>query len=147
MTARLAPSSTALCAARVAEFGRIANVINLSTPLGLVIARLGRAELRPGPDGSILAEHYRLSFPVAAAFTVGHVLITAHAWDDLLRVNPQLLRHEQRHSWQYVACAGLPFLPLYSLAMAWSWLRSRDLFSRNVFERHAGLADGGYSTS
>jgi hypothetical protein len=35
-------------------------------------------------------------------------------------------------------------LPLYGIASAWSWLRTRDYFSRNVFERLAGLDDGGY---
>lgn len=126
---------------------RILNLLNLSTPLGLLIARLGRAELRAVPGGLILAERYRFRFPSASAFTVGNVLITAHRWDDLLLVNPQLLRHEARHSWQYVVCGGLAFLPLYGLAMAWSWLRGRDRFSHNVFERHAGLSDGGYSLS
>lgn len=87
---------------------------------------------------------YRLGFPVASAFTVGNVVITAHRFDDLLTANPRLLLHEQRHSWQYVACGGLPMLPLYALAMGWSWLRTRDRWSANVFERRAGLADGGY---
>ena len=57
---------------------------------------------------------------------------------------PELLAHEERHAWQYVACLGLPFLPLYAAAMAWSQLRTGDRASRNVFERHAGLDAGGY---
>ena len=130
--------------AHLAAMRRISNLLNLSTPLGLLIARIGRAEISAGPNGLILAERFRFSFPAASAFTVGNVLITARCWDDLLLVNPQLLRHEARHSWQYVGCGGLAFLPLYGLAMAWSWLRGRDRFSHNVFERHAGLSDGGY---
>ena len=35
-------------------------------------------------------------------------------------------------------------LVLYALASAWSWLRTGDPASRNVFERHAGLKEGGY---
>jgi hypothetical protein len=30
------------------------------------------------------------------------------------------------------------------LAAAWSWVRTGDPASRNLFERAAGLADGGY---
>ncbi len=123
---------------------RLANLVNLSTPLGLLIARIGRAEISRGPHGLVLAERYRFRFPLASAFTVGNVLITAHRWNDLLDRNPRLMTHEQRHSWQWMACCGLPFLPLYALGMAWSWLRARDRYSRNVFERAAGLVDGGY---
>ena len=35
-------------------------------------------------------------------------------------------------------------LAIVLLAAAWSWLRTGDHYSRNVFERRAGLADGGY---
>jgi hypothetical protein len=38
----------------------------------------------------------------------------------------------------------LLFLPLYWLACLWSWVRCGDHWSRNVFERRAGLVDGGY---
>ena len=44
-----------------------------------------------------------------------------------------------------VACwLGLPFLPAYAVASAWSWARTGDPWSRNAFERRAGLAAGGY---
>ena len=39
---------------------------------------------------------------------------------------------------------GLPFLPAYALAAAWSMWRTGDPASRNVFERRASLALGGY---
>jgi len=120
------------------------NWLNLSTPLGLALARLGRAEVRPGPRGLLLADGYRLGFPVAAAFTVGNVLLTPGRWDDLLRTRPGLLKHEEAHSWQWLACAGLPFLPAYGVCLAWSVLRSGDLAAHNVFERQAGLVQGGY---
>lgn len=122
---------------------RVANLVNLSTPLGLLVARIGRAEVTAGRDGFVWAERYRLPFPVATAFTVGDVLITAGRWDDLRRDQPLLAGHEQRHSGQYALCGGL-FLPFYGLATVWSWIRCRDRFSHNVFERLAGLSDGGY---
>lgn len=120
------------------------NWLNLSTPLGLAVARLGRAHVRPGPRGLLLADGYRLGFPIALAFTVGNVLVTRGRWDELLRTRPGLLEHEEAHSWQWLACAGLPFIPAYGVCLAWSVLRSGDLAAHNVFERQAGLVLGGY---
>ena len=57
-----------------------------------------------------------------------------------------MLLHEERHSWQYAACLGLPMLPLYGLAAGWSYLRGGDPGVHNAFERLAGLEDGGYAT-
>ena len=120
---------------------RLGNRVNLSTPLGLLVARMGRAAVRPGPRGLLLAEGYRLPFPVAGAFCVGDVLITAGRWD---RHRGQVLAHEERHSWQWFWCAGLPFLPAYAGCMLWSLARTGDRAAANVFERRAGLAMGGY---
>ena len=36
-------------------------------------------------------------------------------------------------------------LPLYFLAAGMSWLLTGDFGARNIFERRAGLADGGYA--
>jgi hypothetical protein len=63
------------------------------------------------------------------------------AWLDS---RPVLVKHEERHSWQYLCLIGLPMLPLYVVAAGWSWLRTGDFASRNPFERLAGLGDGGY---
>jgi hypothetical protein len=123
---------------------RAANLLNLSTPLGLAIARAGGARRRPGPCGLVLAEGYRFAFPVAGAFTVGDVVVTARTFDALLVGCPDLLAHEERHSRQYALSLGLPYLPLYVLAMGWSVLRTGDRASANVFERGAGLVAGGY---
>ncbi|GAA1427019.1 hypothetical protein GCM10009616_03080 [Microlunatus lacustris] len=120
---------------------RLGNRVNLSTPFGLAVARLGRAAVQPGPRGLLLAEGYRLPFPVAGAFTVGDVLITAGRW---ARHRPGLLEHEERHSWQWFWCAGLPFLPAYGACLVWSVLRTGDRAAANLFERRAGLALGGY---
>jgi hypothetical protein len=124
-------------------FKQVVNVLNLTTLAGLVVAGIGRAKLSRGPRGLFFATGYRLGFPVAGAFTIGNVVLTKHdrAYFD---GSPELIRHEERHSWQYLCLIGTPFLPLYGLAAAWSWLRTGDFASRNVFERLAGLVDGGY---
>lgn len=121
----------------------VLNAVNLSTVLGLGVGRLGRARLTPGPRGLILATEYGLGFPQVPAFTIGNVVLSrhTHAW---LVARPDMLRHEEQHSWQYVACAGLPMIPLYLLAAGYSYLRGGDFGVHNVFERFAGLADGGY---
>ena len=124
---------------------RVGNWCNLSTPLGLVVAKLGGARIRRGPQGLFLAEGYRLPFPAAGAFTVGDVVTTVEdRFEDLEHRFPNVLTHEESHSWQYAYCGGLPFLPLYVGATAWSWLRTGDRASRNMFERQANLAHGGY---
>lgn len=123
---------------------RLANLVNLSSPLGLVVARVGGARRRPGPYGLVLAEGYRFRFPVAGAFTIGDVVVTAQSFGALLECWPDLLAHEERHSRQYAIFLGLPYLPLYTLAMGWSVLRTGDRASANGFERHAGLLAGGY---
>jgi hypothetical protein len=118
----------------------VANVLNFSTLAGLAIARAGRAQLSRGPRRLWYAERYALPFPVAGAFTVGNVIITPRSIAD---IGGRTLTHEERHTWQYVAC-GTFFMPLYLAAMAWSWIRTGDRAARNIFERAAGLADGGY---
>lgn len=121
-----------------------ANWANGSTALGLAVAGVGRARVSRGPRGLYLAGGYRFNFPVAGAFTVGNVVLSRGDWDQLQQDRPDLIVHEEQHSWQYVVCGGLPFLPLYGAALAWSWVRTGDFASRNVFERNAGLAMGGY---
>jgi hypothetical protein len=122
---------------------RALNAVNGSTLLGLAVAAAGRATTAPGPRGLVLATGYRWSFPHAAAFTVGDVVLSRHVagW---LADRPRLLAHEERHTWQYAGCLGLPLVLLYLLAAGWSWLRGGDPGVHNVFERLAGLEDGGY---
>lgn len=123
----------------------VANWVNLSTPLGLLVARAGRARVRRGPEALYLADRYRFGFPVADAFTIGDVVLSKHDFEDLLVRGPMLLQHEQMHSRQWMWCLGMPFLPLYVAAMVWSWVRTGDRAARNVFECRAGLAQGGYA--
>lgn len=122
-----------------------ANWCNLSTPLGLVVARIGGARPRRDPRGLWLAEGYRLGFPMAGAFTVGSVVITASpSWADLEARRPGLMAHEEHHCWQYAYSMGLLYLPTYAAAMGWSWLRTGDRAAANFFEKAAGLERGGY---
>ena len=123
---------------------RQVNLLNLSTPLGLAVAGLGRARVTRGERGLLLAEGYRLPFPVAGAFTIGNVLLTSGRWDELQRTRPGLLEHEEAHTWHWLGCAGLPFLPVYGLCLVWSLVRTGDRAAANLFERRAGLAAGGY---
>ncbi len=129
---------------RAQRLRRAGNRVNLSTPLGLLIAAVGAARRRPGPNGLTLAEGYAIPFPPAGAFTVGNVVITPLTFAALTARQPEVMEHEDAHAWQYLWCGGLPFLPLYALAAGWSWLRTGDVASANPFERAAGLARGGY---
>lgn len=122
---------------------QIINIVNLSTPLGLLTALAGGARVTRGPDGLILARGYRLALPNVPAFTVGNVVVLKID-DAQLSRRPSLLVHESRHASQYAVCLGPLLLPLYLLAAGWSWLRCRDFATDNIFERLAGLADGGY---
>ena len=122
------------------------NRLNLTTPLGLAVARLGRASVSVGPHGLLLGEGYRLRLPVAGAFTIGNVVTTAHTFAELETASPGVLGHESEHAWQY-ARLGLGFFPLYAAAASGSWLRYGDPAVGNVFERRAGLVSGSYLAS
>ena len=117
---------------------QVVNALNLSTLLGLAVAKAKGAALTRGEDGIVLALGAHGSFPKADAFTVGNVTIV-----QVPDPSPHLLAHEARHSTQWACCVVL-FLPLYLGAVAWSWARTGDHWSRNVFERRAGLRDGNY---
>jgi hypothetical protein len=125
-------------------FRLVGNVVNLTTPAGVLVAAIGGATIRRGPRGLLVGESYRLRFPVASAFTIGSVITTSQTWDELLRRNPRLFEHEERHTWQYLYCLGLPFYLAYGVCLAWSLLRTGDRAARNFFERQADLAAGGY---
>jgi hypothetical protein len=120
----------------------VGNFVNLSTVAGLVVGVVGRARFSRGPRGLVFATGYRIGFPVAGAFTIGNVVLTKH--DRSYFDNPALVRHEERHSWQYFCLLGLPLLPLYGVAAVVSLLLTGDPASRNAFERLANLQEGGY---
>ncbi|THJ64917.1 DUF4157 domain-containing protein [Arthrobacter echini] len=122
------------------------NWVNLSTPVGLVVARLSGCRVSAGPHGLLLAEGYRRKLPKARAFTLGSVVLLRGSVPHQASAGfARMLEHEARHTHQYAACLGLPFLPAYALAAGYSLARTGDPASRNAFERGAGLADGGYT--
>ncbi len=134
-----------------AESGRadrlraVANWVNLTTPLGLLVASIGRAQISRGPRRLWLGERYRLRFPDAGAFTMGSVVIVPNGeLATLTARHPGVLEHEAAHARQWACCLGLPFLPLYLLANLWSWLLTGTWHGANPFEVRAGLAKGGY---
>ncbi len=120
-----------------------ANIVNGSTVLGVAVAVAARTRLSRGPRGLVLAAGYKWRLPVARAFTLGNVVLCRGPAEDLLSL-PALLGHEERHCTQYAWCLGVPFIPLYLAAAGWSVLRTGNPGTANVFERHAGLAAGGY---
>jgi hypothetical protein len=123
-------------------FRLAANLLNLSTALGLIIALIGASRVRRGPDGLLICDGYRPPLPSAPAFTVGNVLLFRDA--RTLNARPELLAHESRHATQYAFCLGPVMLVLYFGCAGLSILLSGDYASYNPFERLAGLEDGGY---
>jgi hypothetical protein len=118
------------------------NLANFSTLAGLGAAVAGRARIAPSVDGLVIATRYRLPVPPAPAFCLGNVILTRG--DDIFVGSP-LFRHEARHATQFAWCGGVAMVPLYLIAAGLSWALTGDFGARNVFERLAGLADGGYT--
>jgi len=120
------------------------NLVNGSTLAGVLVAAAGGARLTRARDGLLVALGYRLPVPPAPAFCLGNVIVTR--LDAAGARNAQvLLGHEARHATQFAWCGGVLMLPLYFLAAGVSWLLTGDFGSRNIFERRAGLAEGGYA--
>ena len=142
----MAETGTELWSPVVIRLRRVVNVVNLATPLGLLAAWIGRADVVRGPHGLLLAKGYRAKVPAprAPAVTIGDVVLLRRD-DDWLARHPRMLDHEARHSFQYTFWLGpLGFLPAYFACSAWSWWRTGDFALRNAFERRAGLVDGNY---
>jgi hypothetical protein len=97
-----------------------------------------------GPQEVRIAPHYRLPVPGSTCFVIGDVIFCRKSADWLLDP-PQsaLLEHEVRHTYQY-APLGPIYWPLYFASCAWSYAITGSAGARNVFERRAGLAGGGY---
>ena len=118
------------------------NLVNGSTLAGLGLVLAGRARLAWAPEGLLTGTGYRMPVPAVPAFTMGSVILTRR---DSLPSDTALFRHEARHSTQYAWCGGVLMLPLYFAAAGVSWVLSGDVGAWNLFERRAGLADGGYA--
>jgi hypothetical protein len=118
------------------------NLVNGSTLAGLGLAALGGAAVTRNVDGLYAGTGYRLRVPPAPAFCLGNVILTR---GDAIDPGSRVFRHEARHATQFAWCGGLAMIPLYLAAAGVSWALTGDFGSRNVFERRAGLADGGYT--
>ena len=130
------------------RFAAIARTVltaaNGTTGAGLLIAVAAGARIRRGPGGVLIAEGYRAPVPRQTCFTVGSVILTRRTAEWLLHEqHAGLVAHETRHAAQY-AVLGPLFWPAYWLACAWSYATSGTYGLRNAFEKHAGLAEGGY---
>jgi len=117
------------------------NLVNGSTLAGLGVAALGGAAIARSVDGLLTGTGYRLPVPPAPAFCLGNVIVTRDGLDP----GSPVFRHEARHATQFAWCGGVVMIPLYLAAAGVSWALTGDFGARNVFERRAGLADGGYS--
>jgi len=115
------------------------NALNLSTVAGMAIVKVRGGSLTSGPDGLVIATNVTRRFRFAGGVTIGNVVIVP----EHIPLTADLLAHEAAHATQWAVCV-VAFLPLYWLACLWSWIRTGDYFSRNVFERRADLAKGGY---
>ena len=118
------------------------NLANGSTLAGLGVAALGGAAIARSVDGLFTGTGYRLPVPPAPAFCLGNVIMTRAGELD---PGSRLFRHEARHATQFAWCGGVVMVPLYLAAAGVSWVLTGDFGARNLFERLAGLADGGYA--
>jgi hypothetical protein len=118
------------------------NLANGSTLAGLGVAALGGARVARSTERLFVGTGYRLPVPPAPAFCLGNVIVTRL---DGLDPGSALFRHEARHATQYACCGGMVMVPLYLVAAAVSWALTGDTGCLNVFERLAGLTDGGYT--
>jgi hypothetical protein len=118
------------------------NLANGSTLAGLGVAALGGAGIARSVDGLFTGTGYRLPVPPAPAFCLGNVIVTRA---DAIVPGSRLFCHEARHATQFAWCGGVVMIPLYLAAAGVSWALTGDFGARNVFERLAGLADGGYA--
>ena len=118
------------------------NLANGSMLAGLGVAALGGASIARSVDGLFTGTGYRLPVPPAPTFCLGNVIVTR---GDGIDPGSPVFRHEARHATQFAWCGGVVMIPLYLAAAGVSWVLTGDFGARNVFERRAGLADGGYT--
>ena len=120
------------------------NWINLSTLLGLLVARIGGTTRHRRGRGTYVCTGYRFGFPVAGAFTIGSVIITKHDLD-WLSESGQCCSSTRTGTAPSTRSSSDPvMLPLYFVSVGISYLLAGDHSSYNPFERLAGLDDGGY---
>lgn len=107
-----------------------------ATTLAVAWARAHGAAFVVGPDLFVECSGMRPGSYARGGTTIGN------AWLHGGLGGPQRRRHELRHADQYALLGTTAFAALYGL----NALVTRNAPHRNVFERWAGLADGGYPT-
>ncbi|MFB9376924.1 hypothetical protein ACFFKU_03055 [Kineococcus gynurae] len=105
------------------------------TTLAVLWARRHGATFTLGPDLFVECSGMPPRTFGRGGTTVGNAWLYGDLGGDRRR------RHELRHADQYALLGTLPFLALYGLNAA----VTRNRPHRNLFERWAGLADGGYT--
>ncbi len=76
--------------------------------------------------------------------TFGNVYVTSASVIDVLG-SPNLVSHEDRHTWQWALFGPVLFPLAYEEQSVRSWSLTGSYACGNLFEMHAGLAKGGYS--
>ena len=107
-----------------------------ATTLAVAWARANGATFTLGPDLFVECAGMRPGSYARGGTTIGN------AWLHGGLGGPQRRRHELRHADQYALLGTTGFVTLYAL----NALVTRNRPHHNVFERWAGLADGGYAT-
>ncbi|MGI4896907.1 MAG: hypothetical protein ACRYF3_17525 [Janthinobacterium lividum] len=107
------------------------------TALALGWARWHGARISMGPDLFVECAGMPRGTYGRGGTTIGN------AWLYGELGGPERRRHEQRHGNQYALLGTTAFLSLYGL----NALLTRNRPQHNVFERWAGLADGGYEVA
>lgn len=136
MSGAHAPGARARRAARWAWVGVRAWRNLPATALAVTWARAHGATVSVGPDLLVECAGMRPGSYARGGTTVGN------AWLHGGLGGEQRRRHEARHADQYALLGTTAFVALYAV----NALVTRNEPHRNVFERWAGLADGGYPT-
>jgi hypothetical protein len=127
------------------------NKLNLSTPLGLLIAKIIGGTTIQKENGIYLNYGRKGKYIKADAMAIGDVVLVKQVKGCKLcesgsphDLSDSLLRHELIHSEQYAKFGGIIFLALYLLYSIKSFLIYKNTWQDNIFEIQAGLEDGGY---
>lgn len=94
-------------------------------------ARVARCDGIVEVSGGALGRCVEGSRAPFAAITLGHVVLACNE-----RELARCRSHERVHVRQYERFGAL-FFPLYAASSAWAWLRGRDAYRDNAFEREA----------
>ena len=127
---------------------QLINVLTGVTIFGLLVGFISRGKPQWNSEyGLLVFFDCKIPWKYASAMTFGDVVVVItppRRWANFEEMPPGLLRHEMKHAEQYGFVLGFPYFPLYWLACGYSWLKSGDHWSFNIFEAKAGHEAGGY---